>query len=48
MAKRNNNDFVGCWMPTGMLTRIDELASKKMSNRSQVLREATMKGLELL
>lgn len=35
-------------LPTDLMSKVDNIASKKLSNRSQVLREATLKGLELL
>lgn len=35
-------------LPKDMITRIDELLEIKESNRSQIIREATKKGLPLI
>jgi len=48
MAQRNSNTFIGLWIPTSKLIKVDEVAEKQTSSRSQVIRYAALKELGLL
>jgi len=45
MACKHSFDskFVGVWMPKKLLLDIDTEAAKRLSNRSQIIREAALK-----
>lgn len=43
-----SSEFVGVRMPKDMLIEIAILAKEKMSSQSQIIREATKKGLPLI
>ena len=43
MARKKEQDFVGCWYPKNLIKQLDQAAEEKMSSRSQVLREALKK-----
>ncbi len=45
---KNESSFVALRLPKDMIIEIDKLSDLKLSNRSQIIREATKKGLLLI
>lgn len=48
MNSTNEKKYIGFKLPNSLKNRIDELAKRKESNRSQVVREAIKIGLARL